>query len=187
MTPGPEVAVRHVLLDRDGVLDREPAEGWLRSAAAWEWERGALAAVGHLAQAGVAVSVVTNQSGVGRGIVDRADAEAVNAWLAAELVRRGVRLVGVYACYHAPSDGCRCRKPAPALVQGALAAAATAPGEALLIGDDHRDLEAGTAAGTAVALVRTGKGAAVEATARWTCPVFDDVGAAVRSLVPGGR
>lgn len=182
--PGlPEGPIRHVVLDRDGVLDREPIEGWIDDVADWRWERGALDAIARLAASSVAVSVVTNQSGVGRGVVPADRAIAVNEWLASELVARGVEMVGVFACYHAPDAGCTCRKPAPGLVLEAIELARVPPGETVLVGDAARDLDAGHAAGVAVALVRTGKGAALEASGTRSCPTFDDVGAAVAALL----
>ena len=183
MSPG----LRHVIVDRDGVLNCETPTP-VRTPDEWTWERGAIEALAHLARHGVAVSVATNQSAIGRGTATRAEVDAVHRWLAAELRSMGLRVVGVFMCPHAPEAKCDCRKPRPGLVDEALAAGGFAPSETVFIGDDLRDLEAGRTAGTAVALVRTGKGVATEAalggTAVGPVEVFDDLGAAALALWP---
>lgn len=150
--------IGHVVLDRDGVLDVEPAEGWLDDPAAWRWERGALAGLARLAAAGVRVSVATNQSGIGRGVVAAEAVEVLHGWLADELRGRGIDLVGIFCCPHAPDDGCRCRKPAPGLVDDAVAASGVDRSRTAMVGDSPRDARAALAAGVRPVLVRTGKG-----------------------------
>ena len=183
MKPG----LRHAILDRDGVLNQESPTP-VRSLDAWTWERGAIEALAPRARHGVAVSVAPNQSAIGRGTATRAEVEAVHEWLAAELRSMGLTVVGVFMCPHAPEAECDCRKPLPGLVDEALAAGGFAPSETVFIGDDLRDLEAGRTAGTAVALVRTGKGADMEATLGGSSvgpvEVFDDLGAAALALWP---
>lgn len=155
----------HVILDRDGVLDREPAEGWLTDRADWVWEDGALDgldALAALAADGVAVSVATNQSGIGRGAVSAAEVSTLHEWLARDLRARGLNLVGIFTCPHAPDDGCRCRKPAPGLVLDAVAASGVPPEQTVFVGDAERDVVAARAAGVEPLLVRTGKGRETE-------------------------
>ncbi len=150
--------VEHVILDRDGVLNRELQSGWLSSIDQWEWEEGSLEALGQLAITGTKISIVSNQSGIGRGMVSDQAVSEVHQWLSALLAATGVELVGIFVCPHAPDAGCDCRKPRPGLVEAAIEQSGVAPARSLLIGDDLRDLEAGRAAGVKVALVRTGKG-----------------------------
>lgn len=175
-----------MLLDRDGVLNREPVEGWLTDPSAWGWEPGALEGLSRLSRSGVALSVVTNQSGIGRGSVDRAAVDAVHRRMLGDLAEVGVVLAGIHVCPHAPSDGCRCRKPRPGLLLDALAEVGTDPADALMVGDDRRDVDAGRIAGTSVALVRTGKGAGV-AEQIVGVPVFDDLTALAKWLVDDGE
>ncbi len=168
-------AVRHVILDRDGVLNRELASGWLAEIEQWEWERGSLEALQVLARAGVAISIVSNQSGIGRGRVTRDAVDRIHRWLEGELAAAGVDLVGIYLCPHAPDDGCDCRKPRPGLVRRAIADSGVSVERTMMIGDDLRDLEAGRAAGVATALVRTGKGRRIESRIDPDTLVFDDL------------
>jgi D-glycero-D-manno-heptose 1,7-bisphosphate phosphatase len=172
---------RHLVLDRDGVLNREPERGWVFDLASWQWEPGAVEALVMLASAGLRVSVATNQSCIGRGVATAAQVDALHAEVCSQVARAGGRIDAIFVCPHAPEDGCACRKPAAGLLEQAVAAAGVPAAETLFVGDAPRDLEAGRAAGLAVALVRTGKG---ERTASEAAPdavlVYDDLLAVAR-------
>jgi len=175
--------IRHVILDRDGVLNREPPAGWITTPSEFAWEDGAPEALAHLASSGVRVSVVTNQSAIGRRVASADQVEAVHRHMREDARRRGGRIDAVLVCPHAPGDRCRCRKPEPALVLEAMERSGIPPAETLLIGDDPRDLQAGRRAGVGVALVRTGKGTAA-ALVEPEVPVYPSLLAAVHQAVP---
>jgi HAD superfamily hydrolase (TIGR01662 family) len=138
---------RAVLFDRDGTLIKDvPYNG---DPALVEPMPGAVAAVAAARQAGLRVGMITNQSGIARGLVSRAGAEAVNARVAALLGPFDV----VRMCPHGPADGCPCRKPAPGMVLAAAAALGVAPHECAVIGDIGADIEAARAAGARGVLV----------------------------------
>jgi len=170
-------AFRHVILDRDGVLNREaPAGGWVREAAEFHWLPGALDGLVLLRQAGLRLSVATNQSAVGRGLMTLEQLAAVHARMQADAAARGVQLEAVLFCAHAPQEQCGCRKPAPGLIHAAMARSGIPAAETLVVGDDGRDLEAARRAGVAVALVRTGKGRQTEERFRDpSVPTYDDL------------
>lgn len=133
--------VRAVLFDRDGTLVHDvPYNGDPELVRPVD---GAAEAVQRLRDKGIAVGVVTNQSGVGRGILTRAQVDAVNA--------RVDREVGPFddwqVCPHRPGDGCTCRKPGPTMVQRAARALGVEPHEVVLVGDIGSDVEAAEAAG----------------------------------------
>lgn len=176
-------AIRHAILDRDGVLNREQDDGWLSSPSRWEWEEGSLQALQRLTRAGVKISIVSNQSGIGRGVVSRNEVDELHQWLIAELAAEGVELAGIYICPHAPGDGCDCRKPLPGLVREAIDRSGIPEEQSILIGDDKRDLDAGQAAGLQVALVRTGKGEQVQSQVEPNTLVFENLLEAVISMV----
>jgi phosphoheptose isomerase len=206
VTPGAErrdpVGVRHLLLDRDGVLNREaPGGGWIERPEDWEWAPGALDGLRLAAGAGMRVSVVTNQSGIARGAVAAKAVEAVHRRMIAEARAAGGRIDAVFVCPHAPEDGCACRKPAPGLLREAMDAAGSGPAETLLVGDSARDLAAARAAGVRAVLVRTGKGGLTERslsagetpgletpgfeTPGFETPIFDTLREAVAALAAG--
>ena len=155
---GSDFPIRHVILDRDGVLNRELEKGWLTDPDQWVWEPGALEALRLWSAHGTRISVATNQSGIGRGVASSGAVDAVHGWLRRELTALGVDLVGIFVCPHAPDEGCECRKPAPGLIRRAVEESGIPEEETMVIGDDLRDLAAGRAAGLRVGLVLTGKG-----------------------------
>ncbi len=138
-----------MLLDRDGTLCVDvPYNGDPDRVVAVP---GAATALARLRASGLPTAVISNQSGIGRGIHTRAQVDAVNARLA-ELVGP---LGPVLICPHAPDAACRCRKPAPGLVLDAADALGVNPGDCVLIGDIAADLGAADAAGAASVLVPT--------------------------------
>jgi histidinol-phosphate phosphatase family protein len=141
--------VRAVLFDRDGTLVHDvPYNG---DPAKVELVPGAEEAVAAVRAAGLAVGVVSNQSGIGRGLLTRAQVDAVNA--------RVTELLGPFdtwqLCPHAPEDRCTCRKPNPGMVFAAAAELGVDPAECVLIGDIGADVEAAQAAGARSVLVPT--------------------------------
>lgn len=177
--------IRHLIADRDGVLNREAGQGWVTHPEAWAWEAGALDALRLLAERGIRVSVATNQSCIGRGLASRQEIEAVHRRMRREAAAAEGPIAAVFYCPHAPGEGCDCRKPRPGLLHRAVAASHMPTDVALFVGDASRDLEAGRAAGVPTVLVRTGKGRATEAAGDLRQPVFDDLLAVVRCLVAG--
>jgi histidinol-phosphate phosphatase family protein len=154
----PWPASRAVLFDRDGTLIKDvPYNG---DPELVEPMPGAVAAVTAARQAGLRIGMITNQSGIARGLVSRAGAEAVNARVAALLGPFDV----VRTCPHGPADGCPCRKPAPGMVLAAAAALGVAPHECAVIGDIRADVEAARAAGARGVLVPNARTQADELT-----------------------
>lgn len=177
-------AVSHLILDRDGVLNVEaPNGGYVRSPEEWRWVEGALESLAALTAAGLRLSVATNQSGVGRGFMTTADLAAVHARMLADVERAGGHIDAVFTCCHAPGEGCDCRKPAPGLIEAAVAASGSGRRVALVVGDDVRDIEAARAAGVEAALVLTGKGQGAAARLGDGVLTFADLLALTRTLV----
>jgi histidinol-phosphate phosphatase family protein len=147
--PRPLGRPRAVLFDRDGTLVADvPYNGDPGRVVAMP---GAREALGRLRAAGVATAVVSNQSGVGRGLLRVEQVEAVNRRVEELLGPLGPWLV----CPHGPGDGCRCRKPGPGLIEAAAGALGVEPADCVVIGDIGADLEAARAAGARAVLVPT--------------------------------
>lgn len=104
-----------VILDRDGVIN-EDSDEYVKSLAEWIPIPGSIEAIARLSKAGVTVVVATNQSGIGRGLFDLDDLEAMHARLNELVLEQGGELSGIFYCPHAPEDDCHCRKPAPGLL-----------------------------------------------------------------------
>jgi histidinol-phosphate phosphatase family protein len=142
-------AVAAVLCDRDGTLIEDvPFNGDPGRVVPLPGVAGALA---RLRAAGLRLGIVSNQSGVARGLLTARQVESVNA--------RVVELLGPFGavvwCPHGPGDGCGCRKPAPGLVRAAAAALDVRPGRCALVGDIGADVDAARAAGATSVLVPT--------------------------------
>lgn len=138
-----------VLFDRDGTLVADvPYNGDPGRVQPVDGAREALA---RLRAAGVPTAVVSNQSGVARGLLTRAQVDAVNARLDALVGPLGP----VFVCEHGPADGCTCRKPAPGLVLQAAAALGVPPERCAVVGDIGADVGAALAAGARPVLVPT--------------------------------
>ncbi|HKD53706.1 MAG TPA: D-glycero-beta-D-manno-heptose 1,7-bisphosphate 7-phosphatase [Steroidobacteraceae bacterium] len=179
--------IRHVILDRDGVLNHEaPDGGYVREASEFRWLPHALDGLAMLRRAGLHISVVTNQSGVGRGLMSLEQLSAVHELMEKEAAAHGGALDAVLFCPHAPDERCACRKPAPGLIQAAIARSRIAAAATLVVGDDTRDLEAARLAGVAAALVRTGKGRQAETlSCNAGVPAYDDLAQLARAIVSG--
>jgi D-glycero-D-manno-heptose 1,7-bisphosphate phosphatase len=138
-----------VLFDRDGTLIVDvPYNG---DPARVRTMPGARRALDRLRAEGTALGVVSNQSGVARGLLRRADVDAVNARIEALLGPVDTWQI----CPHDPDDGCACRKPAPGLILQAAAALGVAPATCAVIGDIGADVDAAQAAGARAILVPT--------------------------------
>ena len=143
-----------------------------------------------LHKAGVRLSVATNQSAVGRGLMDLVRLESIHARMQQEAEACGGPLAAVFCCPHAPGTHCDCRKPAPGLILAALQAGAIPAAQTLVVGDDVRDIEAAQAAGVAAVLVRSGKGEQARVRLRdtgVTIGVYDTLLDLARQLVAGGE
>ncbi len=179
------MVVRHVILDRDGVLNREPPDGsWVARPEDWIWEQGALEALRRLAAAGMVLSVATNQSGVGRGVFPMESVDAVTDLMLRDAEDAGAPIDAVFVCPHAPDDHCDCRKPLPGLIEEAIGWSGVPREETVVVGDAPRDLEAAAAAGVRAVLVRTGKGRETEKlVGPHAIPVYDDLDLAAEAIV----
>jgi D,D-heptose 1,7-bisphosphate phosphatase len=136
---------RAVFLDRDGTIiwDR----GYVKDAR----DVGLLANVGEALAAikrhGFALVLISNQSGIGRGMITPAQAEEVHQAVVARLVEFGVGLDAVFYCPHTPEENCPCRKPSPEMLLRAASELDLDLPRSFMIGDKACDVEAGKRAG----------------------------------------
>lgn len=180
-----------VFLDRDGtVLDEL---GYLADPDRVRLYPGAGAAIRRLNEAGLVVVVVTNQSGIARGLLDEDLLGRIHARLDEELLAAGARVDAYYHCPHHPDVGeppwrmdCDCRKPLPGMFLAAARDLGLDPPRSFAVGDAARDLEAARRAGVRHRiLVLTGKGEATRAalSAGDDVHVAADLGAAVELVL----
>jgi D-glycero-D-manno-heptose 1,7-bisphosphate phosphatase len=183
--PAPRPAA---FLDRDGTIIRDT--GYLHDPAAVELLPGAAAAIRRFRDAGWAVVVVSNQSGIARGLYPEAAYHAVQARLAELLAAAGARMDAAYFCPHHPeiTGPCECRKPGIRLFEQAAREHHLDLGRSIWVGDRPSDVEPARHWGGRAFLVRTGQGSRhVEAARVLGVPVVDDLTAvAAGCAVRGG-
>ncbi|MCK9619083.1 MAG: D-glycero-beta-D-manno-heptose 1,7-bisphosphate 7-phosphatase [Methylobacter sp.] len=148
---------RYVLLDRDGVINHDSDE-FIKSPEQWLPIEGSLEAIALFNKHGYKVVVITNQSGLARGLLDAATLENIHAKMQRMAAEKGGKIDAIYFCPHGPDDGCSCRKPKPGLLETFAADNNVNLSGIAFIGDSLRDLQAAQAAGASPILVKTGKG-----------------------------
>lgn len=163
-------------IDRDGTINRDA--GYVDDPADVEILPGSPEAIALLNARGIPVVVVTNQSGVGRGLYSESDFEAVQREVERQLAVRGCAVDAVYRCVHAPSDGCDCRKPALGLYREASRELGIELDRSLYVGDKVSDVLPAVKLGGTGFLLRTG--AEVEVGVPEGIYVADDLLTAVR-------
>jgi D-glycero-D-manno-heptose 1,7-bisphosphate phosphatase len=173
-----------IILDRDGVINLD-SEQFIKNTTEWKPIPGSLEAIAKLNHAGYRVVVASNQSGIGRGLLDMGALNAINDKMYRVLAQVGGRIDALFYCPHAAEANCDCRKPKPGMfidiAQRFNVDLAGVPS----VGDSLRDLQAAAAAGAQPILVLTGKGAKTRAAGGLPdgTPVFADLAQAVRHIV----
>jgi D-glycero-D-manno-heptose 1,7-bisphosphate phosphatase len=178
-----------IFLDRDGVII-ENLPNYVRS---WEDVKlipGALEALACASISPYKIIIVTNQSAVGRGIINLEQAWEINHRLERRIVQAGGRVDGIYMCPHAPEENCSCRKPKPGLLLQAAEELSLDLSRSILIGDAISDLLAGQAAGLGnTVLLRSGRGRKQETLKRPTglrpFLIYENLAEALRSFLSG--
>ena len=150
---------RLVILDRDGVINHD-SDDFVKTPAEWQPIDGSIEAIARLSSAGFTVAVATNQSGIGRKLLDRPALDAMHDKLRTLVKEAGGDIGRIVYCPHHPDDACDCRKPAPGLFQSLSRQYGVPLDGVPVIGDAERDLIAARAVNARPVLVLTGKGAA---------------------------
>jgi D-glycero-D-manno-heptose 1,7-bisphosphate phosphatase len=173
-----------VILDRDGVINADSPDH-IKSEAEWRALPGSLEAISHLNRAGYRVVVLTNQSALGRGLMNIEQLNAIHQKLALHLNQFGGSIDAIFFCPHRPEDRCACRKPGTGLYRDLAERLGVNLAGVPSIGDKLSDIEAARAAGARPILVRTGNGRELEKSGMVPAgvPVRDDLRAAVDALL----
>lgn len=179
-------AVRLIVLDRDGVINHD-SDQFIKAPDEWRPIPGSLEAVARLNHAGFRVVVATNQSGVGRGLLDIGTLNAIHEKMHRALAQVGGRLDAIFFCPHTADSLCQCRKPKPGMLEEIGRRFNVEMTGVPCVGDSERDLFAAHAVGAQPMLVLTGKG---EQTLRKgnfprNTVIFPDLAFAVSALLAG--
>jgi D-glycero-D-manno-heptose 1,7-bisphosphate phosphatase len=179
-------AVKLIVLDRDGVVNRD-SDQFIKSPDEWRPIPGSLEAIARLNHAGYRVVIATNQSGIGRGLFEMATLNAIHEKMHKALALVGGRIDALFYCPHTADAQCDCRKPKTGMLREIGLRFGVDLADVPCIGDSLRDLTAAAAVGAQPILVLTGKG---EQTLRdGDCPrdtvIFPDLAFAASALLSG--
>ena len=149
------MSIKVVFLDRDGVINEEV--GYLHKIKDFKFINGVIDSCNYFLSLGYQIIVVTNQSGIGRGLYKEEDFHILNQWMLDNFEQEGVRILDVFFCPHGPDDNCYCRKPKPGLFKDAKEKHDIDMNKSWMIGDKEADIEAANNAGISqTILVRSG-------------------------------
>ena len=175
---------RAVFLDRDGVLNRESAE-FIKTVDEIDILPGVPAAIAKLNAAGYRTVVITNQSGIGRGLFSEETLTEMHRKLESAVQEGGGVLTAIYHCPHLPGDGCSCRKPEPGMILRGAREYEIDLNSSYFVGDRPEDIRCGNTAGCRTILVLTGNTRSYDADRFQVLPdhVCADLTAAVDCII----
>ncbi|MGB2769331.1 MAG: D-glycero-beta-D-manno-heptose 1,7-bisphosphate 7-phosphatase [Candidatus Zixiibacteriota bacterium] len=145
-----------VFLDRDGTIIEE--KDFIRTLEEIEFVPGSIEAIKLLRNLGYKIVVVSNQSGIGRGILTEKRVTDVNTNFLRRLEEQGAPANALYFCPHHPDDNCDCRKPKTGMIERAVRELELDLKDAVVIGDKLTDIQLGKNIGATTVLVLTGYG-----------------------------
>ena len=147
-----------LLLDRDGIIN-EDRPNYIKHRREFRFYPDALQALRWLHKHRILVVLISNQSGVNRGLISWEDFWDIHHWMLRGIHDAGADILGTFYCPHRPDEGCSCRKPKPGLIQAASQLFRIPLEETYFIGDRSSDLITASSAGCRGVLVdRFGKG-----------------------------
>jgi D-glycero-D-manno-heptose 1,7-bisphosphate phosphatase len=174
---------RYVLLDRDGVINYD-SEDFIKSPEEWRPIEGSLEAIALLNRHGFDVAVISNQSGLARGLFDEAMLATIHDKMHRMLAEKDGEIAAIYYCPHGADSLCDCRKPKPGLLEKFALDKNVDLKNVSFIGDSLRDIQAAHAVGAKPLLVKTGKGEkTLIDNPDLNIPVFENLYAAVQYIL----
>jgi len=148
--------MKTIFLDRDGVINRNRENDYVKSWCEFEFLPNALKAIQQLTVADYQLIVVTNQACVNKGVISSETLDEIHERMVMEIETAGGQICAIYHCPHQDNDGCDCRKPKPGMLIQAAYEHAIDLSRAYLIGDSLRDIAAGQQVGCQTFLAGTG-------------------------------
>ncbi|BDZ73494.1 MULTISPECIES: D-glycero-beta-D-manno-heptose 1,7-bisphosphate 7-phosphatase [Methylophaga] len=172
-----------IILDRDGVINHD-SDDFIKNPAEWEPIDGSLEAIARLNYAGYRVVVITNQSGIARGLFDVETLNRIHSKMRRMLAQVGGKIEAIMFCPHGPEDDCQCRKPKNGSFVDLAHRLRVNLDNVPAVGDSLRDIQAAMLSQARPILVRTGKG---EKTLAAGIPdgveVYDDLASVATALL----
>ena len=146
-----------IILDQAGVINQS-SDTFVKTPDEWIAIPGSLEAIARLTHAGYRIVIATNQSGIGRGLLDMAAYNAINDKMYKAVNHAGGHIDAIFFCPHTQADHCACRKPATGLFDEIMQRYGVNLSSVPAVGDSLKDLQAAAAVGAIPMLVLTGNG-----------------------------
>ena len=144
-----------VFLDRDGVINHDYA--YVSKIEDFEFIDGVFEACSYFQSLGYKIIIITNQSGLERGLFSKIDYYKLTAWMLKQLEKKNIKILDIFHCPHGPESNCECRKPKPGMFFEAKKKHNIYMTDSWMIGDSERDITAASLAGiTNTIIVRSG-------------------------------
>jgi D-glycero-D-manno-heptose 1,7-bisphosphate phosphatase len=174
---------RYVLLDRDGVINHD-SDDFIKSPDEWQPIDGSLESIALLNRHGYKVIVISNQSGIARGLFDEEMLASIHDKMHRLLADKDGEIEAIYYCPHSPENNCNCRKPKPGLLNQFALEKNVDLTEVYFVGDTMRDIDAALSTGAIPLLVQTGKGQqTVCAHPDLNIPIFENLYEAAKFII----
>ena len=137
-----------LFLDRDGVINKKLKGSYVRSWDEFEFMPKALFALIELVKKFERIIIITNQQGIGKGIMSKDDLNVLHQKMTDEIEKAGGKIHKIYFCLHLENDNCNCRKPKIGMIETAIKDFPSINiKKSYLVGDSFSDIQAGEKAG----------------------------------------
>ena len=177
------MAQAYVLLDRDGVINQD-SDDYIKTPDEWRPIPGSIEAITLLNEHGYKVIVITNQSGLARGMYDLDTLEQIHAKMLRLCKNHNGQIEAIFFCPHLPDDGCTCRKPETGLLEQFSNQYQVDLNNIYFVGDTLKDIQAGRRVNAQPLLVKTGKGLRTIAdNPKIDVPIFKDLYHAAQYII----
>tara|TARA_Y100000741_G_scaffold330727_1_gene285512 strand:+ start:670 stop:1197 length:528 start_codon:yes stop_codon:yes gene_type:complete len=149
------MAIKTIFLDRDGVINKEVS--YLHKIKDFEFIKGVFEACKYFLDLNYSIIIISNQSGIGRGLYSEEDYQKINQWMLNEFSLKNISILDTFHCPHEPKSNCSCRKPKPGMFFKAQKKYRIDMNQSWMIGDKETDIESANLAGiNNTVLVRSG-------------------------------
>lgn len=177
------MAQAYVLLDRDGVINQD-SDAYIKTPDEWQPIPGSIEAIALLNEHDFKVVVITNQSGLARGLYDRETLEHIHAKMLDLCRQNNAKIEAIFYCPHLPDDDCTCRKPKTGLLEQFSNHYQVDLNDIYFVGDTLKDIQAGQSVNARPLLVKTGKGLRTIAdNPKIDVPIFKDLYHAAQFII----
>jgi len=149
------MTIKTIFLDRDGVINKE--KGYLHKIKDFEFISGVFETCRYLQGLNYKIIIITNQSGISRGLYTENDFQIINNWMISEFKKNDINILDVFHCPHSPESNCNCRKPKPGMLIKAKNKYKIDMQNSWMLGDKESDIIAANNSGiTNTIIVRSG-------------------------------